>query len=385
MTIKDLAYRIQRNLKNRSRASFKRSHIYELLAAAFGRASYAALCVDSVFAQVPLGEPLPQGDEAALRRRCAELGHEEGLDSIVTTFRDEMSASRVMAVHIQDVVDHLRAVSADARQDDLWTDEMESNEPSHLSLESVIHAELEEPNGFLLESLHAAAERSNALAHYALALFYRDEDEDDLSPQGSAYWHQQRLLGEQLSSAANQWADNYENQVDRSRRADFHLREAANLGDAYALLDMAEFHGDPTFFERSVDPSIIDEPFRVADIAGRMTRRADEQLWLTRAAESGDMEAIEALIASYDQDAPERIWVWVYLGRLLGTDLTRSDMRAYHLDGPQADQEYDDDFGGGAYVAGREALGLEPLPEDADRIAKEQAEELYRRILERRA
>jgi len=78
----------------------------------------------------------------------------------------------------------------------------------------------------------------------------------------------------------------------------------------------------------------------------------------------------------------ERCWTWIYLAQLLGTDLTKHDMRAYHDGGPQADEEYDDDYGGAAYVAGRDAIKLEPLEGEADRVSRQRADALFRKYQE---
>ena len=51
MTIKELAYSAQQQLQASTGSSFKRAHIYELLAASFGFNSYAALGADTVFTQ----------------------------------------------------------------------------------------------------------------------------------------------------------------------------------------------------------------------------------------------------------------------------------------------------------------------------------------------
>jgi hypothetical protein len=142
-------------------------------------------------------------------------------------------------------------------------------------------------------------------------------------------------------------------------------------------LDLADFEGDARFFDASPDEPIDEDPARIAEIAARLGRDADAHHWLTIAAEEGDVESIQALIESYDKDDLPRCWTWIYLAQLLGTDLTQHDMRAYHDGGPQADQEYDDDFGGAAYVAGREAIELEPLEGEADRVARQRADALF--------
>ena len=378
MTIKRLAHRTQQRLSDVTADSLKRSHVYELLAATFGYDSYAAFCSESVFAELQPSAPLPAPDTVALKRRCGELGYAASAEAIATRLLDELQAARQTAVQIEAVVEALQT-----RPEGYWGWEIDDDTPaadgSALSpLHHVIDFEADALPAALLESLESSAEHSNAKAHYALALYFRGGDGDDSRPQGSEYWYQQRQAGEQLSPAATEWADQYGQQLDHARRADFHLREAARLGDRHALLDLADFHGDPTFFEASPDEPIDEDPARIAEIAARLGRDADAHYWLTIAAEAGDVESMEALIESYDKDDLPRCWTWIYFAQRLGTDLTKSDMRAYHDGGPQADQEYDDDYGGAAYVAGREAIRLEPLAGEADRIARQRAEELYR-------
>lgn len=381
MTIKDLAYRTQQRLADATAGSFKRSHVYELLAAAFGHGSYAAFCSDSVFTEVRPSAPLPARDSTALKQRCDDLGYVSSADAIATELIDELQAARLAAIRIEDVVDALQA-----GPDGSWgwedDDESEAEDSVRPPAHALIDFEADEPPAFLLESLESAANRSNASAHYALALLYRERDDRDevLKPQGSSYWYQQRLSGEDLSPAASEWADTYARQMDRAQRANLHLREAARLGDRHALLDLADFHGDPAFFEVPLSESFVEDPARVAGIAAKLGRHADEQHWLTIAAEAGDIEAIQTLIESYDKVDVERCWTWIYLAQLLGTDLTKHDLRAYHDGGPHADQEYDDDYGGGAYVWGREAIKLEPLEAEADRMARQRAKALYQEI-----
>ncbi|MCA8917435.1 MAG: hypothetical protein KDB90_18775, partial [Planctomycetes bacterium] len=49
MSIKAFAFSAQQRVFERCGVSLQRSHVYESVASAFGFASYAALCVDSVF------------------------------------------------------------------------------------------------------------------------------------------------------------------------------------------------------------------------------------------------------------------------------------------------------------------------------------------------
>ena len=382
MTIKDLAYRTQQRLSAVTTGSFKRSHVYELFAAAFGYDSYAAFCSESVFAQLQPAAPLPALESVALNQRCGDLGYAASAEAIAPGLLDELQSTRLTAVRIEDVVEALRT-----RPEGYWgwdiDDDTSDADSSGLSpLNDVIDFEADVLPAFLLESLESSAKRSNSAAHYALALHYRSGDGDDSKSQGSEYWYQEQLAGEQLSPSATEWADEYGRQLDSAHKADFHLREAARLGDARALLDLSDLHGDPAFFEAPLREPFNESPARVADIAGRLGRPADEHYWLTMAAEAGDIESIQSLIEGYDKSDLQRCWTWIYFAQRLGTDLTKADMRAYHDGGPQADEEYDDDYGGAAYVAGRDAIKLQPLERETDRVARQRADALFRKYQE---
>lgn len=75
MTIKELAYATQQHLQAATGTTFKRTHIYELLAASFGFNSYAALGTDHVFTQHSLTSRRPAKYGEQVGRRCLELGY----------------------------------------------------------------------------------------------------------------------------------------------------------------------------------------------------------------------------------------------------------------------------------------------------------------------
>lgn len=123
----------------------------------------------------------------------------------------------------------------------------------------------------------------------------------------------------------------------------------------------------------------IDEALRVVAIgaiAERMGRTSDAKHWLTLAAESGDTDAMLQLIKEYDHADLQRCWTWVYLSRLVGTDLTRDAHYAINEGG----SDYDDDVGGPAYVAGRDGVDLEPLSAEQDATARLAAQKLFEPI-----
>jgi hypothetical protein len=75
MTIKEFAYSTQQHLQASTKGTFKRTHIYELLAASFGFNSYAALCANSVFTDVSMPTQLPAKHRLIIRSRCVDMGY----------------------------------------------------------------------------------------------------------------------------------------------------------------------------------------------------------------------------------------------------------------------------------------------------------------------
>lgn len=92
-------------------------------------------------------------------------------------------------------------------------------------------------------------------------------------------------------------------------------------------------------------------------------------------AESGDTDAVLQLIEECDHGDLERCWKWVYLSRLVGTDLTQDAHYAINEDG----SDYDD-VGGPAYVAGRDGVDLEPLAPEQGVAARLAAQKLFEQI-----
>jgi hypothetical protein len=226
----------------------------------------------------------------------------------------------------------------------------------------------------LLAGLESAAGKGNSHAHYAIALFLMPDADYDQKP-GSEYWYTQEQQGRVLIGVEKEWADQYIQSINNAQRFEFHLREAGRLGNEDALLDLAEYFDDPSFFEQGSNGENYD-PLRVAEIAESLGRIHDVHNWLTKAAEAGDTEAMRRLIEEFDQDDLQRCWKWVYLAQLLDTVLTHDDYYAIHEDG----SHYDDDAGGPMYVGGRDGIKLPALSDDQDALARQTAKALFEKI-----
>jgi hypothetical protein len=115
----------------------------------------------------------------------------------------------------------------------------------------------------LIDGLKTAAQKDSATAHYALALIFAAGDDEYSGGAGSSYWYTQGQEGRVLSGVEQEWADAYAKKLADAGAYDYHLREAARLGNRQALLDRADRFSDPSFFETR-DNACTADPVRVA-------------------------------------------------------------------------------------------------------------------------
>jgi hypothetical protein len=74
MTLRELAHSAQQHLQTVADMPVKRSHIHELLAAAFGYSSWAAFCSESLLADAGVGDALA-GTSPQVIGRAVQLGY----------------------------------------------------------------------------------------------------------------------------------------------------------------------------------------------------------------------------------------------------------------------------------------------------------------------
>lgn len=193
---------------------------------------------------------------------------------------------------------------------------------------------------------------------------------------GSPTGYSQRQKGRVLAGVQKEWADAYEARLNQAEKYARHLREAGRLGSQQALIDLADRFDDPSFFEQPRS-DIVATPMAIGMIADRLGRKADAKHWLTVAAESGNTGAMSELLEKHDQGDLLRCWTWIYLSRLVGTDLSRDDLYVVNEDGFR----YPNDIiGGPAFVDGREGISLKPLNAKEDATARIAAQGLFEQI-----
>jgi len=354
MTIKNIIYSAHQRLEQVTNTPVKRSHVYELLAAAFGFNTYASLTSKAILIQRKNPDPMDTVNLNLLQQRTEEFGYRNILAAKLPSIIQE---HQISALTLSDLVTQLKS--------DDYLDEYDwEHEESYQQVSPGVFSTLE-----------TLAKTGNPLAHYALALHHENGDESDEDGISNDYWYKQMQSGRELGSAEKEFALAYQRQLASESKYQFHLREAARLGCDQALFDLAEKFGDIAFFighHRDVDT----DPMRVAEIAGKLRRYDDHRYWLTVAADSGNIGAMRELIESYEKKDLVRCWTWVYLSQLLGNDLTQNRYSAINEDG----SSYNDDIGGPLYAAGEDGVSL-PLLNDEQRIsATHAAENLFNRI-----
>lgn len=357
MTIKAFAYSAQQHLKIQTGKHFKRTHIYELLAASFGYNSFAALCVESVVTQEQQDVKIVSQHNLAIRQRCLELGYQQVTADVVSSELPAFVAgSQVNVVRLSTFVTNLRNELPYLDEHPDWNVEDEAFSPQ------------------LLVGLEAAASKGNAIAHYALALIHTPDD-DYNREVGTDYWYNQEKQGRVLTGVEKEWADQFARKIAYDEKFEFHLREAARLGNEHAMFDLADKFDDPLFFEKA--KNVVDhDPLSAVEIAENMGRMEDVRHWLTIAAEAGDIHSMRRLIEEFDQTDLQRCWTWLYLAQLLETDLTKDNHYAIHEDG----SNYDDDVGGPIYVDGQDGIKIASLNKDQDAVARINAQKLFEKI-----
>lgn len=358
MSLRSFAFGVKQHLQSTMGVPISHSHVYELLASAFGFHSSAALNSDHLLA-VATNSSGRSISPALLQRRLAELGYGE------TATR----AAEILAAYIKEgdlACYSLRNVVSILQEDPFELLDVETD------------AELQ----VLIDGLERLAGKGNPAAHFALALLYGGErtDDDHQPGMGGEYWLERMQAGEALDGVPLEWAITaQELQQKRSLRL-FHLMRAAALGHHGAVLELAELGEDPRWLEQAWNLDSVDDPLRLAELAYGHGREEDARRWYYVAAAQGDPEAMRTLVEELEPNNHFQGWVWIYLSAELDNDIRRGTMRAYHDGGAYDGELYDDDIGGPLYVDGDEGVHIPALDAASDTRAKLLAKELYAKL-----
>jgi hypothetical protein len=389
--IKSFAHHAHQFLSPLAPSSFKRSHVYELLAAGLGFKSWASLhpahvLVDGKDVQLPadfvrnvLARALQLGLSQTKAEAVAESFHaqfaQKPFGYLALTKLDESlfpSPSRSDADLGWDEDDF---------DDEDWSNESGSSDKPPITKSSQA----------LLDDLADRASQGDARSHYRLAKLLACKVPSD-------YLYQESLKGRVLVAQEQIWVDRYLQLVPQREKYLQHLQAAADGGIRAANLEYAIEANAPSYRERAV--SMTGEIDWRA-LAKTASSNEERHRWLWQAADDGDDSALEELAQEGDSSAAAQLalwgdqhwlcevvelaielgdsvaaWKWHFVALHHELDLTKSTMRAYHDGGSNAGDFYDSDFGGPMYVAGNEGLELPKISDEQMSIAKAMAEQL---------
>lgn len=398
MTLKELAHIAQQALQDRAGCPVKRSHVHELLAAAFGHRSWAAFHSEAVLADASIGSA-PTGGLPEMIGGAVQLGYPQSVAAIIATRLQSLIAEhRLAAISWADLQAKLILPPKVEDLDDLgdddddegWDDEPPTAEASASgpTREQLLGSPM------LVSSLEQAAGPANPQGHFLVAALCR-------CSRPNPYLHEESLKGRVLTAIERGWVDDYLRLEPQYQKYEAHLKAAALGGVRAAALEYGKVFEAPEFIEMADRMAGDVDALEMARAAPTEKSRAR---WLRTAADQGSRTALEALAADGDAWAEDQVaawaephwlrsaadraidsgdamraWIWQYLALERGVDLTRSTMAAYHDGGERDGQFYDSDFGGPLYADGDEGLELPELSRASHREAKAKAKAILHR------
>lgn len=411
MPFKALAFSAQQHLKSRTGHPFRRSHLYELLAAAFGLRSHAAMTSLGFLTDAGIGPARPTITPTLLER-LSQLGYPSAISLSAAQALAELASAQQLGFILLEQLQQIAVPDSEPSdtEDDDW-DDWEDEEGEEEPVESVVVPAAIEPlptlsqlqaSPLLIALLEQAADSGRPEVHFILAALHRCK-------HPNSYLYDEARKGRTLNSLERSWVEAYPAEKERFDRYAKHLHYAATHGIRQAALEYAEAFNDSRFYQ------LAEQGTGDVDVWGMIKAaptEQDRQHWLRVAAEQGSWRALEELAHGYEYESGEsstwalrqmaeagdlqamrelaqlaldskdlqQAWLWQHLALLLNEDLTRSTMRAYHEGGLYAGQDYDDDCGGPMYFDGNIGLHLPALDPATDLRVREQAVRMFQVI-----
>lgn len=399
MTLKALARTAHQSLQARAGCDIRHSHVHELLAAAFGYKSWAALTNDALLADSGVGQPPEASAVPQIAGRALQLqyGQTEAL-TMASALGEYIAQERLAAVRWATLAPLLPLApkpttwddDAGDRDADEALDDWDNPSPASAATPPREHFLA---SRLLLEGLEQAATK-NPHTHHMLAALYRCK-------KPNPYLYEESLKGCPLTASERGWVEEYLQLAPRYIRYETHLKAAAEAGVRAAALEYGTVFERPEFIALAERLDGDVDPEQMAQVATSQEARIR---WLRKAAEAGSHRALEELADLGDPWAEERMaarastywlrdaaeraladndpvraWIWQYIAVARGDDLTRSTLAARHDGGSNDGDFYDSDFGGPLYVDGDEGLVLPELDQAQHLQAKAKARDILRR------
>jgi hypothetical protein len=390
--IKSFAHHAHQSLSPLAPRAFKRSHVYELLAAGLGFKSWASLHPAHVLVD---GEDvqLPADFGRNVLARALQLGlSQTEAEAVAESFHAQCARKPFGYLALTELDESLFSPPYRADADPEWDeDDFDDDEDWSDESGSSEKPPIPKSSQALLDDLADRASQGDARSHFRLAKLLACKVPSD-------YLYQESLKGRALTTQEQIWVDQYLQLVPQREKYLQHLQAAADGGIRAANLEYAMEANVPSYRERAVSMTGEIDWHALAETASSHEER---NRWLRQAADDGDDSALEELAQEGDSSAAEQLalwgdehwlrevaelaieqgdsvaaWKWHFVALYYELDLTESTMRAYHDGGSNDGDFYDSDFGGPLYAAGDEGLELPTISDEQKSIAKVMAEQL---------
>ncbi|WP_429055343.1 hypothetical protein [Aeromonas jandaei] len=307
MTIKAFVHTTQLELKDVLGISLKRSHIYEMIAAAYGYTTYASLQADAILLshtkwQVAL-------DVSAIEARAIILGI-----SIPELVAQKLATSLVQAGIISLRV---KEILRNRLNDDYITQlYIKSNQIPPNSTTASRFSSSDHYAGELM-NMFKQNEFNSPLVHQGLVQLSAFADRNASSfPQYELHQEFYKLAGEFNDTDVGGLVDN-----DRERYSLWlqHLKKSAMRFDIEAIELLSTYRLDVSLYMNELKDYTYHENVAVkCEDAGYMQHA---YYWWIRAALQGSINAMHKLISNYEKEDLYRCWIWVLLAECIGYDL----------------------------------------------------------------
>jgi hypothetical protein len=399
MSLKQLVHTAHQTLQTQASCDVRRSHVYELLAAALGYQSWASFHTDALLVDGGAGV-VPDGIAPRVSGRARQMGYPQPCADTFAQVLAALTSEHRLGALRRSVLEQVlfpprprdRAGAPDDHADDWEDEDADWDEPPARTNGPTAVPDHFRLSALLLESLELAAAQ-DPRGHFMLAALHR-------CAKPNPYLYEESLKGRVLNTIEQGWVENYLQLEPRYRQYQSHLKAAATGGVRAAALEYGAVFGDSEFIalaerlEGDVDALEMAKSASTPEARGR---------WLRKAAEEGSWQALEELAyqgdawaedrmgsradsgwlrrvagRALDQGDTQRAWTWQYVALARGGDLTRSTLAARHDGGLNDGQFYDSDFGGPLYVDGDESLNLPELSKAEHKVAKAKAQEIMR-------
>lgn len=345
------AHAVLQQLKTQNSVSPTRAQILELLAAYFGYKTYAAFKADSAISEEKLRAAILDrvASNARLATRLLELSLPESLANQVTQCiiqqlqTDKLEPKISLLLIAQYLQIAVGRVKLDKKERKAGYDFLAKSHDAECVLLRYVWQSHELQRSHVYNADYSGA---------------------------SAYWYQQRQAGAQLSAAASQWANAYEQRLAAEKRQQDFLSAFADTTLAKPnAIEVIGQNAEPNFCCQ------LDATYLLSLFESLPVDSMDDDFYY-------DWHYLETLQRPYHEslvelaegiDNPIELWAWHLFGLSQGIDITASNYRLVNSDTGEEWDEY-----GPAEPVGYDGITLPSITDSQKQDAKLMAERMQK-------